>query len=78
MAVEELYSKIKTDSRLTNLKKLHDQSSTDKLFSSWLMKFAPFNNIEWSDQEFDSGNFLNIQPEGAIAVFHSVNKFINN
>jgi hypothetical protein len=77
VAVEELYSKIKTDSRHTNVKKLHDQSSKEKLFSSWSMKFAPFNNIEWSNQEFGSGNFLNIQPEGAIAVFHSVNEFIN-
>jgi hypothetical protein len=77
LAVEELYSKIKTDSRHTNVKKLHDQSSKEKLFSSWSMKFAPFNNIEWSNQEFDSGNFLNIQPEGALTIFHSVNEFIN-
>ena len=77
LAVEELYSKIKTDSRHTNVKKLYDQSSKEKLFSSWSMKFAPFNNIEWSNQEFDSGNFLNIQPEGALTIFHSVNEFIN-
>ena len=77
LAGEELYSKIKTDSRHTNVKKLHDQSSKEKLFSSWSMKFAPFNNIEWSNQEFDSGNFLNIQPEGALTIFHSVNEFIN-
>jgi hypothetical protein len=77
LAVEGLYSKIKTDSRHTNVKKLHDQSSKEKLFSSWSMKFAPFNNIEWSNQEFDSGNFLNIQPEGALTIFHSVNEFIN-
>jgi hypothetical protein len=77
LAVEELYSKIKTDSRHTNVKKLHDQSSIEKLFPSWSMKFAPFKNIEWSNQELDSGNFLNIQPEDAIAVFHSVNEFMN-
>ena len=77
LAVEELYSKIKIDSRHTNVKKLHDQSSKEKLFPSWSMKFAPFKNIEWSNQELDSGNFLNIQPEDAIAVFDSVNEFIN-
>ncbi|MDC0062816.1 BLUF domain-containing protein [Candidatus Puniceispirillum sp.] len=76
-AVEELYSKIKTDSRHKNVKKLHDQSIEEKLFSSWSMKFAPFNNLEWSNQEFDSGNFLNIKPEGARNVFQSINKFIN-
>ena len=77
LAVEELYSKIEIDSRHKNIKKLHDQSIKEKLFSSWSMKFAPFKNIEWSNQELDSGNFLNIQPEDAIAVFHSVNEFIN-
>ena len=77
LAVEELYSKIKTDSRHTNVKKLHDRRVEEKLFSSWSMKFAPFDNLEWSNQEFDSGNFLNIKPEGAINIFHRINEFID-
>ena len=76
-AVEELYSKIKTDSRHTNVKKLHDQRIEEKLFSSWSMKFAPFDNLEWSNKEFDSGNFLNIEPEGAINIFHRINELMN-
>ena len=77
LQVEELYSKIKLDSRHRNVKKLHDQSVEEKLFSSWSMKFAPFNNLEWSNQEFNSGNFLNIEPEGAINVFHTLNEVLN-
>ena len=77
LAVEELYSKIEIDSRHKNIKKLHDQSIKEKLFSTWSMKFAPFNNMEWSNQEFDSGNFLNIKPEGAINIFHRINEFID-
>ena len=77
LAVEELYSKIKVDSRHKNVKKLHDQTIDEKLFSSWSMKFAPFNNLEWSNKEFDSGNFLNIKPKGAINVFHSINEVVN-
>ena len=77
LAVEELYSKIKVDSRHKNVKKLHDQSVEEKLFSSWSMKFAPFNNLEWSNREFDSGNFLDIKPEGAINIFHSINEVMN-
>ena len=77
LAVEELYSKIEIDSRHKNVKKLHDKSINEKLFSSWSMKFAPFNNMEWSNQEFDSGNFLNIKPEGAINIFHRINEFID-
>ena len=78
LAVEALYSKIKLDRRHKNVKKLHDQSVDEKLFSSWSMKFAPFNNLEWSDQAFDSGNFLNIKPEGALNVFQSINEIVNS
>ncbi len=76
-AVEALYSKIQVDSRHKNVKKLHDQRIDEKLFSSWSMKFAPFNNLEWSNKEFDAGNFLNIKPEGALNVFHSINEVMN-
>ena len=77
LAVEELYLNIKVDSRHKNVKKLHDQSIEQKLFSSWSMKFAPFNNLEWSNQEFDSGNFLNIKPESAVNVFNSISEVMN-
>jgi hypothetical protein len=75
--VEELYSKIKIDSRHRNVKRLYEQSIEEKLFSSWSMKFTPFNNLDWSNQEFDSGNFLNITSEGAVNVFNSIKRFIN-
>ena len=77
LAVEDLYSIIALDNRHKNVKKLHDQSIVEKLFSSWSMKFAPFNNLEWSNKEFDAGNFLNIRPEGALNVFHSINEVMN-
>ena len=77
LAVEALYSKIKVDNRHKNVNKLHDQSIDEKLFSSWSMKFAPFHNLEWSNQEFDSGNFLNIKPEGAVNVFHCISEVMN-
>ena len=74
LAVEELYSKITVDHRHKNVKKLHDQSMKEKLFSSWSMKFAPFHNLEWSNHDFNSGNFLNIKTEAAINVFNSINE----
>ena len=77
LAVEDLYSRITLDNRHKNVKKLHDQIIVEKLFSSWSMKFAPFNNLEWSNKEFDSGNFLNIKPEGAVNVFYSINEVMN-
>ena len=77
VAVEKLYSKIKSDGRHKKVKKLYDQEINEKLFSSWSMKFAPFNNLEWDNEEFDAGNFLNIKSTGALNVFYSIKKLIN-
>ena len=77
LAVEDLYSRITVDSRHKNVKKLHEQSIDEKLFSSWSMKSAPFYNLEWSNQEFDTGNFLNIKPEGAKNIFYSINEVMS-
>ena len=32
-----------------------EQHIEEKVFSSWSMKFAPFNNIEWGNKELDAG-----------------------
>ena len=76
-AVENLYSKIKMDSRHKKVKKLFEQHIEEKLFSSWSMKFAPFNNIEWGNKEFDEGKFQNISAAAAVDVFQSIKVMIN-
>ena len=76
-AVENLYSKIKVDSRHKNVKKLFEQHIEEKLFSSWSMKFAPFNNVKWDNKEFDAGKFQNISAAAAVKVFKSVKEMIN-
>ena len=76
-AVEKLYSKIKMDSRHKKVKKLFEQHIEEKLFSSWSMKFAPFNNIEWGNKEFDEGKFKNISAAAAVDVFQSIKEMIN-
>ena len=75
-AVENLYSKIKMDSRHKKVKKLFEQHIEEKLFSSWSMKFAPFNNIEWDNKEFDAGKFQNIGAAAAVKVFKSIKEVI--
>ena len=75
-AVENLYSKIKMDSRHKKVKKLFERHIEEKLFSSWSMKFAPFNNIEWGNEEFDAGKFQNIGAAAAIKVFKSIKEVI--
>ena len=76
-AVENLYSKIKMDSRHKKVKKLFEQHIEEKSFSSWSMKFAPFNNIEWGNKEFDAGKFQNISAGAAVNVFKSIEEMIN-
>ena len=76
-AVENLYSKIKVDSRHKKVKKLFEQNIEEKLFSSWSMKFAPFNNVEWDNKEFDAGKFQNISAATAVKVFQSIKKMIS-
>ena len=77
-AVENLYSKIKVDSRHKKVKKLLEQHIEKKLFSSWSMKFAPFNNVKWDNKEFDAGKFQNINAATAVKVFHSIKEMIVN
>ena len=40
------------------------------------MKFAPFNNIEWGNNEFDAGKFQNISAAAAAKVFKSIKEMI--
>ena len=75
-AVDKLYSKIKLDSRHKKVKKLYDQQIEEKLFSSWSMKFAPFNNIKWENKEFDAGDFRNMNCTGAVKAFQSIKEII--
>ena len=77
LAVENLYSKIKMDDRHKKVKKLFEQHIEEKLFSSWSMKFATFNNIEGGNEEFDAGKFQNISATAAVKVFQSIKELIN-
>ena len=74
--IDTLYSKISTDNRHENVITLCDEKIDERLFLSWSMKLAPFENIEWSSEDFNSGNFLNITSEEAINVFVRLNEYI--
>jgi hypothetical protein len=73
--INTLYSKISRDSRHKNVITLCDEKIDERLFLSWSMKLAPFENIEWSSEDFNSGNFLNITTEEALNVFARLNEF---
>ena len=73
--IDRLYSKISTDNRHENVITLCDEKIDERLFLSWSMKLAPFENMEWSSEDFNSGNFLNITSEEALNVFIRLNEF---
>ena len=73
--IDKLYSKISTDNRHGNVVTLYDEKIDERLFSSWSMKLAPFENMEWSNGDFNSGNFLNITNEEALNVFVRLNEY---
>ena len=68
-ATNTLYSKISRDNRHKNVITLCDEKIDERLFLSWSMKLAPFENMEWSNEDFNSGNFLNITRGEALNVF---------
>ena len=74
--IDTLYSKISKDNRHENVVTLCDEKIDERLFLSWSMKLAPFENMEWSNEDFNSGNFLNITSEEALNVFVRLNEYI--
>ena len=74
-SINTLYSRISRDNRHKNVITLCDEKIDERLFLSWSMKLAPFENMEWSNEDFNSGNFLNITSEEASNVFIRLNEF---
>ena len=73
--IDSLYVTINADSRHKNVVMLTDEGIDERLFASWSMKLAPFDDLEWSDAEFGSGNFLGITSEKALNVFMRLNEY---
>ena len=73
--IDRLYVTINADSRHKNVVMLTDEDIDERLFSSWSMKLAPFDDLEWSDAEFGSGNFLGITSKKALNVFMRLNEY---
>lgn len=73
--IDTLYSKISKDNRHENVMTLCEEKIDERLFLSWSMKLAPFENMEWSKEDFNSGNFLNITSEEALNVFFRLNEY---
>ena len=74
-SIDSLYVTINADNRHKNVVVLTDEDINERLFASWSMKLAPFDDLEWSDAEFGLGNFLGITSEKALNVFMRLNEY---
>ncbi len=72
--VDDLYLKIKQDDRHKNISMIIDEKIETRLFSSWSMKLDPFNNVMWSDEELNAGNFLNLTSQSALNIFTRISE----
>jgi hypothetical protein len=73
-SVDGLYLKIKQDNRHKNIDMIIDETIEIRLFSSWSMKLDPFNNLMWSDEELNAGNFLNLTSRSALNIFTRISE----
>ena len=67
--VDELYSKIKTDSRHKGVKLLEDTRSKRRLFSNWAMKGDPAKDWMWTKSEVADGILERLTKNDAMEFF---------
>ena len=73
-SVDQLYLKISKDTRHANIKILNEENIENRLFTTWSMRLDPFNNLMWSDEDINAGNFLNISEANAINIFTRIHE----
>ena len=67
--IDELYSKIKTDSRHKGVKLLEDTRSKRRLFSNWAMKGDPAKDWMWTKSEVADGILERLTKNDAMGFF---------
>ena len=73
-SVDQLYLKISKDTRHANVKILNEENIENRLFTTWSMRLDPFNNLMWSDEDINAGNFLNISEANALNIFTRIHE----
>ena len=73
-AIQSLYKTISEDNRHTNVKRLCDEYSDSRLFSDWSMKSDSYNQMEWSKDTLNAGNFANISVDAAKNIFTRISE----
>ncbi len=68
-AVEATYRRISRDDRHTEMRPLHRQTRTDRLFPLWSMRDDPARSWFWTKAEIDGGALERASGSDILAVF---------
>lgn len=75
--IDFVYSKIKLDSRHTNVKLLEDARSKRRLFSNWAMRDDPVKDWMWTQKEVADAIFERLSKNDAMKIFVQHSKEID-
>ena len=67
--IDFVYSKIKLDSRHTDVKLLEDTRSKRRLFSNWAMRDDPVKDWMWTQKEVADAIFERLSKNDAMKIF---------
>lgn len=75
--IDFVYSKIKLDSRHTDVKLLEDARSKRRLFSNWAMRDDPVKDWMWTQKEVADAIFERLSKNDAMKIFVQHSKEID-
>ena len=75
--IDFVYSKIKLDSRHTDVKLLEDTRSKRRLFSNWAMRDDPVKDWMWTQKEVADAIFERLSKNDAMKIFVQHSKEID-
>ena len=75
--IDFVYSKIKLDSRHTDVKLLEDTQSKRRLFSNWAMRDDPVKDWMWTQKEVADAIFERLSKNDAMKIFVQHSKEID-
>ena len=75
--IDFVYSKIKLDSRHTDVKLLEDTRSKRRLFSNWAMRDDPVKDWMWTQKEVADDIFERLSNNDAMKIFVQHSKEID-
>ena len=75
--VDDLYSRINTDTRHSEVKLLEETRSKRRLFSNWAMKGDPAKEWMWTRSEIINGILERLSKDDAMNIFVKHSKEID-